>query len=95
MISKRKHRRNRYKIKNALQILDELALKQIDKDYNLSAASWGGSRCPGCGKNVRPASLVDAKWIIEYVDGGRMWGIYNACDSEYIRIKCPGEKAWN
>lgn len=94
MTSKRQYRRNRYKIKKALQLLDKLALKQINKDYNLSAASWGGSRCPGCGKNVRPASLVDAKWIIQYVDGSRIWGIYNACDNEIIKIKCSGEKVW-
>lgn len=33
---------------------------RIHRNYNLSQASWGGTRCPGCGITIRPCLLIDA-----------------------------------
>ena len=58
-ISKRSRRRNRWRKKLELRILDEIALKAIHKSYMFSACTWGGTRCPDCGVAVRPHWLAD------------------------------------
>ncbi len=53
-MNKRQHRRNRYRIKAKLRHLDELASARIKRNYMASSTTWGASRCPDCGIQVRP-----------------------------------------
>lgn len=55
----RKHRRDRYLKRQELRRLDELAEKKIRASFLLSLSSWGGTRCPDCGTQIRPHQLID------------------------------------
>lgn len=93
---KRQKRRNRHQVKQRRRILDKIAQKQICRSYNLSAASWGGTRCPGCGINIRPYQLLDADFSSTLVDEHGKWaghisGYSLPCDNVK---KCPGERDW-
>ena len=93
---KRQKRRNRHKVKNLLRRLDLIAKRQIYKSYILSAASWGGTRCPGCGMTIRPYYLLDADFSTTLVDEHGKWaghisGYSLPCDKVK---KCPGERDW-
>lgn len=67
----RHRRRNRHRRAQALREADALALQKINNSYLLSAASWGGYRCPDCGKAIRPHQLVNVSGRIGdgYIDG--------------------------
>ena len=95
---KRQKRRNRrHQIKQRLRELDAIASKQIHRSFNLSMDSWGGTRCPGCGINIRPHQLLDADFSGTLVDEHGRWaghisGHSLPCDKVK---KCPGERDWN
>ena len=57
--SKRKYRRNRWRLKKHLQELDEKALNAIKRSYMWYMDTWGGTRCPNCGLAVRPHWLTN------------------------------------
>lgn len=98
MINKRKHRRNRHKKKQYLRYMDILMLNKLKHSYNKSMASWGGTRCPGCGKSIRPAYLLGTDYSEFIYQGseegfkrtGRISAFGNACDSLLFKGKCPG-----
>jgi hypothetical protein len=93
---KRSKRRNRHQLKQQLRELDAIASKQIHNSYNLSSASWGGSRCPGCGIGIRPCQLLNADFSRTLVDEHSRWvghisGHFLPCK----KVKrCPGERDW-
>lgn len=55
----RKHRRDRHLKRQELRRLDELAEERIRTSFLLSLSSWGGTRCPDCGTQIRPHQLID------------------------------------
>jgi hypothetical protein len=55
---KRSKRRNRWRLKAKLRELDQLSLNRIKQSYMASATTWGGTRCPDCGIQVRPHWLT-------------------------------------
>ena len=59
MPSKRHRRRNRHRQVQALRRADERAMERIDQSPMLSMDTWGGTRCPDCGCQIRPHWLVD------------------------------------
>lgn len=89
---KRQKRRKRYQLRK----LDSIALKQIRNSYNLCANSWGGTRCPGCGINIRPYQLLGTDFSGTLVDEHGNWtghisGYLLPCKKVK---KCPGERDW-
>jgi hypothetical protein len=93
---KRQIRRNRHQAKQRLRELDAVAKKQIHRSYNLFMDSWGGTRCPGCGINIRPHQLLDTDFSGTGVDErGKLTvhisGYLLPCENV---TKCPGEKDW-
>lgn len=93
---KRQIRRNRHQRKQRLRELDGIAKKQIHRSYNLFMASWGGTRCPGCGINIRPRQLLNADFSGTLVDE---YGNWTGHISGYLLPckkvkKCPGERNW-
>jgi hypothetical protein len=81
MISKRRKRRQRGKMKD---LLDAIALRRISENMLWSMATWNGVRCPGCGIKVRPSWLTNlsGRW-----GNGWITGFGSACH----KTKCPGE----
>lgn len=55
----RQRRRDRHRQAQALRQADERAAQQIKKSFLVSSSSWGGTRCPDCGAQIRPHQLVD------------------------------------
>lgn len=93
---KRAKRRKRHFIKQKLRELDTIAQQQIYKSYNLCMDSWGGSRCPGCGQNIRPYMLLDCDFSSTLVDENGKWaGHISGCSLPCDRVKrCPRERDW-
>ena len=93
---KRQIRRNRHQRKQRLRALDAIAKKQIHRSYNLFMASWGGTRCPGCGINIRPRQLLNADFSGTLVDEQGKWAGHISGYSLPCKNvkKCPGEKDW-
>lgn len=100
---KRQRRRKRHLLKEELRVLDNYVLNKLKHNYTLSMSSWGGTKCPGCGINIRPAYLADIDYsgsIYEKIEDGRyrvtghISAYGNACDSSYFKGKCPGERDW-
>ena len=94
---KRQKRRKRYQLKQRLRELDSIAKKQIYRSYNLFMASWGGTRCPGCGIDIRPYQLLGADFSGTLVDEQGRWaghisGHFLPCKKVK---KCPGERDWS
>jgi hypothetical protein len=89
-------RRNRYLKKILLNRLDRYVLARIDKSYMWSSCSWGGSRCPGCGKKIRPHLLMNySNCYWTKGDDGKIHPAWltaygYACDSIFFKGKCPG-----
>jgi hypothetical protein len=93
---KRQKRRKRYQLKQRLRELDSIAKNQIYRNYNLFMASWGGTRCPGCGIDIRPYQLLGADFSGTLVDE---YGNWTGHISGYLLPckkvkKCPGERNW-
>jgi hypothetical protein len=87
----RPKRRNRWRLKAYMNKLDAIALKKINASYVSASSTWGGSRCSGCGINVRPHWVVPWVWDGRCPAGSwRSFGQTFACD----RVKCPGERDW-
>ena len=90
-LSKRQARRQRGKQR---QYLNKLAEQKIRQSYLWSAATWGGTKCPGCGIDVaEPRYLIHTNQSRFGSLGG--YGIHitafgNACEGGGA-IKCPGE----
>ena len=60
----RNRRRNRHRQAQALREADARATELISLNPWLAWATWGGSRCPSCGTQIRPYQLIK--------DGGRV-----------------------
>ena len=94
-MSKRAYRRNRWRYKALLRYLDAKVLRKMKNSMRLSAATWGGNRCAGCGKWVRPAYLSGPMSInfeqtnpeTGEVSRGHISLIPYACQW----VECPGE----
>lgn len=85
---KRSIRRNRHKHRAYLRQLDSIAKIAIHRSMLWSMATWGGTRCPGCGTTCRPHHLVNLS--------GNYGGVFvEAFESACEDVKCPGEREWN
>ena len=91
----RRSRRNAWRVKARYDRLDDAALIKIRRSLIYSEASYGGTRCPGCGISVRP------HWVEPFTAriGGAtilIHGQPNACDGAGAKfINCPGERSWH
>jgi hypothetical protein len=91
MIRQRRRNRARSRIQKQA-IADQKALKSIKNSYSASAASWGGTRCPGCGIPARPAWVAP---FVEILPNGRIHGQHTICSGPgKTLVKCPGERDW-
>lgn len=90
----RGRRRNRPKIKARLRALDQEVLGRIRKSYLWSMGTWGGTRCGGCGVQVRPHWLCDLSGFL-VDENNKVTGHVTAFDTacKYVK-KCPGERDW-
>lgn len=92
MKTKRSHRRTRHLKRLQLQKLDRQIKARINRSYIAAMETWGATRCPDCGIQVRPHWLVypGEGQIIEdgKVIGFITMGVLPPCD----RAKeCKGE----
>lgn len=91
-VPKRVRHRNRWRRREELRALDAIALKRIQKSYIASSSTWGGSRCPDCGIQVRPCLLVYPGCGLWTANGKVMghitMGVLPPCD--YLK-GCKGE----
>ncbi len=93
---KRSNRRNKREARRLfwekMNELDKEAYRLINRSFNASAETWGGTRCPGCGIPVRPS------WVTPWtISGPRVWmhGVTAACQGlGKDFVKCPGERDW-
>lgn len=90
----RKRRRDRGRKRQnwqaVLSRLDAIASEKIRNSLSLSAATWGGTRCPGCGIAVERPHWI-APFSIAW-QGGRVFGQGNACQGLGKNfVRCPGE----
>lgn len=95
-MNKRKLRRLGGKNREYMSRLDKIAQAKIDRSFMSSMATWGGTRCSGCGIQVRPAHLTDKRlrqplghaWI---VGDGKVVGTATFSPTACDWISCPGE----
>lgn len=94
-IMKRQKRRHRHALKQQLRRLDEIAKKRIHQNYNLFFASWGGTRCPGCGITIRPHKLIGCDFSGCFTVDGKTTGHISGFTYPCNKVKkCPGERDW-
>ena len=84
--TKRRYRRRRQLKKAALRELDRIAQERIDKSFRVSAETWGGTRCSGCGVAVRAHHLSGP--FAAYIGACRV----SLCPTACGYINCPGER---
>lgn len=86
-LPKRTRRRQRAKHK---VLLDAIALKKICANYLWSMETWGGTRCGGCGKEVRPHWLTNLSGPLN-VDESIGWITAFGYTCHKGQVKCPGK----
>lgn len=72
----RARRRNRWRQKAKLGMLDAIALNKIHDSYLHCSSTWGGTRCADCGLAVRPQHLIS---FVLAGPGFRAYGSYTHC----------------
>ena len=88
-MSIRVRRRNRWRERIRLNKLDAIASEKLKHNYVASQSSWGGTRCPDCGYNVRP------HWVAPTVTVFSTFRVHEQ-EMPCQKIKrCPGRQEWD
>ncbi len=96
---KRKTRRDRGDNRQLTRIMDKVIANQINGSFGASMATWGATRCGGCGIQVRPSHLVDHSGFFTtwHTLGNGQGYMLNSCGHiscfpvACSNIACPGE----
>ncbi len=86
---KRKTRRDRGDNRQLMRIMDKIVARRINSSFGAAMATWGATRCGGCGIQVRPSQLVDHSGFLTM--GNKVVGHIFCAPVACSNIACPGE----